>query len=143
MPRKPKYSTELETDQPIKIEIDGQKWWQRVVAFVNDPRTRIVSGIVLVTIAVLMSVAYVSYYFTGAADQSVIELPHAERVAQRLNVQNILGLPGALISEGLIDGAFGIMAIVIMMAVGLYGLLLLHATNFGRLRLLFISLFLS
>ena len=141
MPRKPKYTADVETDQSIKIEIDGQKWWQKVVAFVNDPRTRIVSGIVLVTIAVLMTVAYISYFFTGAADQSVIELPHAERVAQRLNVHNILGLPGALISEGLIDGAFGIMAIVIMIAIGLYGLLMLHATQLGRLRLLFISLF--
>ena len=141
MPRKPKIESFRPSEASAEIEIDKVKWIARVNAFLENPRTRIVSGILLLTLALLLTVAYVSYFFTGAADQSVLQLPHAERVAQRLTVHNILGLPGAWMGEGLVDNAFGVVSFMLMVMLTLYGLYMLHAMRFGRLRLLLCGCF--
>ena len=142
MPRKPKYTTMPEGgEESFQIEVEGKKWQEQLLTFLRDPRTRIVTGLVVFTISMLMLMAYSSYFVTGSADQSVMELPHAERVAQRLNVHNILGLPGAFFSEALVDGSFGVMALVIIIALGLYGLKMLHAVKLSWLRITLVSLF--
>ena len=62
-----------------------------------------VIGIILFTFALIAVLAYISFLFTGTYDQSVLSMDHAERVANRETVKNLLGLPGAHLARFMID----------------------------------------
>ena len=85
-----------------------------------------VLGILLLAFSIIAILAYVSYLFTGTYDQSVLSLGHADRVANREAVRNILGLPGAHLARFLIDGSFGFVSILMVGLLGVYGLRLMH-----------------
>ena len=85
-----------------------------------------VLGILLLAFSIIAILAYVSYLFTGTYDQSVLSLGHADRVANRETVRNILGLPGAHLARFLIDGSFGFVSILMVGLLGVYGLRLMH-----------------
>ncbi len=85
-----------------------------------------VIGIILLTFAVIAVLAYISFLFTGTYDQSVLSMDHAERVANRETVKNLLGLPGAHLARFMIDGTFGFVSILLALLVGVYGLRLMH-----------------
>ena len=85
-----------------------------------------VLGILLLALSIIAILAYVSYLFTGTYDQSVLSLGHADRVANRETVRNILGLPGAHLARFLIDGSFGFVSILMVGLLGVYGLRLMH-----------------
>ena len=59
----------------------------------------------------------------------------------RIDIQNALGLPGAVISRWLIDGAFGIVSLAALVALALYAMRMIVEYPLKRLRLLFITLF--
>ena len=85
-----------------------------------------VIGIILLTFALIAVLAYISFLFTGTYDQSVLSMDHAERVANRETVKNLLGLPGAHLARFMIDGTFGFVSILLALLVGVYGLRLMH-----------------
>ncbi len=109
-----------------EIKVEKEKWWKSLRRFFLDRRTQMVLGLILLGLAVVALLAYVSYLFTGTADQSVLAMDHAERVAKRLEVRNILGLPGAHLSQFMIDGSFGLVSILLVFMVAVYGLRLMH-----------------
>jgi len=109
------------------IKVEKESWWKVVQRFLLDRRTQMVCGLLLLGFALVAVLAYVSYLFTGAADQSVLAMESADRVAQRLEVRNLLGLPGAILAQFLIDGSFGFVSILLVLLVGAYGLRLMHA----------------
>ena len=121
------------------IRVEKESWWQTVQRFCLDRRTQMVVGLLLLGFAVVALLAYVSYLFTGAADQSVLSMSHAERVTNRLEVRNLLGLPGALLAQFLIDGSFGFVSVLLVLLIGTYGLRLMHALKDIRAILLFCS----
>ena len=83
-------------------------------------------GIVLFTFSIIALLAYISFLFTGTYDQSVLAMEHAERIANREAIRNILGLPGAHLAQFLIDGSFGFMSVLLVGMIGVYGLRLMH-----------------
>ena len=91
-------------------------------AFCLDPRTRVISGVVLLAIALFLLVAYISFFFTGTADQSLLDMSRADRREHRGEIRNILGLPGAALADFLIDGSFGLVSIVLILLLVVYGL---------------------
>ena len=111
-------------ERPIRVE--KENWWESVQRVLTDRRTRMIIGILLLAFAVIALLAYVSFLFTGAYDQSVLGLERAERVANRWEVKNILGLPGAVLAQFLIDGSFGFVSVLLVLLVGVYGLRLMH-----------------
>ena len=118
------------------IRVERTNWWEATCAFFLDRRTRMVIGVLLLTFAVIALLSYISFLFTGTYDQSVLSLDHAERVANRQSVRNLLGLPGAVLAQFLIDGSFGFVSILLVLMIAAYGLRLMHV--FKDIRAIFI-----
>ena len=129
MPRKPTKNPDsarrTEREEPILVE--GQRLTEKVQRLMNDNRTRIVLGVVLIAIALFLLLAYISFFVTGKADYSILEQTTEERRALRREIHNWVGLPGAYLSRFLIDGSFGLLSIVIINLILFYGLHLLEA----------------
>ncbi|MGM9826220.1 MAG: DNA translocase FtsK 4TM domain-containing protein [Paludibacteraceae bacterium] len=109
-------------DTTPTVKIEKTPWWQQIRTFFLDPRTRVISGVVLLAIALFLFVAYVSFFFTGTADQSLLDMSRADRREHRGEIRNILGLPGAALADFLIDGSFGLVSIVLILLLVVYGL---------------------
>ena len=101
---------------------------------------RLCSGIILSVITLMLVVAFISFFFTGGHDYSIVVQPEA-RQAMRNEIQNALGLPGAVIARWLVDGTFGIASLAALVALALYSIRLIMYFPLRRLRLLFIVLF--
>ena len=100
---------------------------------------RLCSGIILSVITLMLVVAFISFFFTGGHDYSIVVQPDA-RQAMRNEIQNALGLPGAVIARWLVDGTFGIASLAALVALALYSIRLIMYFPLRRLRLLFIVL---
>ena len=107
---------------------------------VMSSRFRLAMGIVLISVSLMLIIAYISFFFTGANDFSIIEQADTRR-GMRLEVQNALGLPGAVVSRWLVDGTFGIVSLAALVALALYAVRMVAEYPLKRLRLLFITLF--
>ena len=101
---------------------------------------RLCSGIILSVITLMLVVAFISFFFTGGHDYSIVVQPDA-RQAMRNEIQNALGLPGAVVARWLVDGTFGIASLAALVALALYSIRLIMYFPLRRLRLLFIVLF--
>ena len=101
---------------------------------------RLCSGIILSVITLMLVVAFISFFFTGGHDYSIVVQPDA-RQAMRNEIQNALGLPGAVIARWLVDGTFGIVSLAALVALAIYSARLIIYFPLRRLRLLFIVLF--
>ncbi len=136
MPRRATHTnTSAKEAESYTIEVEKPTLKQRFSAFFLDPRTSMVCGCLLLTVALLLLIAYCSFFFTGRADQSLLGMSHDERVEHRLEIQNWLGLPGAAVSNFLIDGAFGVAALLWVVLLVVYGVRLLRV-RIARLPLL-------
>ena len=142
---KPTRTTAGDTDtKPIRVErerkFDLQQIFKGLSDILHSTRFRLITGIVLLAVALMLLIAYISFFFTGANDYSIIEHA-ADRRAMRAGITNALGLPGAVISRGLIDGAFGIVVILPILALGVYAVRLLYEFPLKGWKVLFITLF--
>lgn len=83
-------------------------------AFLQDPRFKLATGFVLIVSSLFLFVSFVSYLFTGKADQSVIEALASDTILESgMETDNWVGLWGALISHAFIFRWFGIAAFFI------------------------------
>lgn len=130
-------NTKKNSNQPSALSLR----WERFCAFWHSDRTRIICGILLATVTLLLMICCVSFFFTGKADYSLIRMSSEERVLERTNIHNALGLPGAWIASALIDGAFGWMIFVILWMMAVESARILHAFRFPQLRWISCSLF--
>lgn len=119
------------------IRVERTNWLETIRDFFLDRRTRMIFGVLLTLFAVIALLSYISFLFTGIYDQSVLSLDHAERVANRLTVRNMLGLPGAELAQFMIDGSFGFVSILLVFMLAIYGLRLMHVFRDIRAILLF------
>lgn len=79
------------------------------LAFLKDPRLHLAVGFFLIITALFLFTAFVSYLFTGKADQSVIEaVGDASLVESGKEAENWLGYAGAFVSHYLLFRWFGI-----------------------------------
>ena len=125
----------------IVVEKPGAKEMFRSVRdVVMSDRFRIAMGVVMASVVLMLVVAYCSFFFSGAEDYSIVKHT-GDRSEMRNEVQNALGLPGAIIADWLVDGTFGLMSIIALIALGLYSVRLIVEFPLRRLRLLFVSLF--
>ena len=107
---------------------------------VMSNRFRLAMGILLIAITLMLVIAYISFFFTGANDFSIIEQADARREL-RNEIQNALGLPGAVVSRWLVDGTFGVVSLAALVALALYAVRMVVQFPLKRLRLLFITVF--
>ena len=128
MPRTSNKNTTIAADRPAEraIRVEKTNWWEAVQQFIRDRRTRMILGVLLLTFAVIALLAYISFLFTGTYDQSVLAMDHADRLANRETVRNLLGLPGAHLAQFMIDGSFGFVSILLVFMITIYALRLMH-----------------
>ena len=129
MPRTTNKSSNLAADRPAEraIKVEKTNWWVAVRAFCTDRRTRMIIGVLLFTFAVIALLAYISFLFTGTYDQSVLSMDKAGRLENREAIRNLLGLPGAVLAQFLIDGSFGFVSVLLVLLLGIYSLRMMHA----------------
>ena len=127
----------LEQREERAIKVEKEQIWKAAWRVLTDRRTRMILGVLLLGFAIVALIAYVSYLFTGTADQSVLAMDHAGRVTNRELVRNLLGLPGARLAHFLIDGTFGFVSVLLLMMVGIYALRLMHVLKDIRALLMF------
>ena len=101
---------------------------------------RLSVGIILSVITLMLIISYISFFFSGGNDYSIVVQADA-RQDMRNEIQNALGLPGAVISRWLIDGTFGIVSLAALVALALYAARMIVFFPLRKLRLLFIVLF--
>ncbi|MBR6508260.1 MAG: DNA translocase FtsK 4TM domain-containing protein [Paludibacteraceae bacterium] len=123
------------------MEIDKTPFSQQLKVFFADRRTQVICAAILLAFSLFTLIAWISYFFTGDVDFSLLGMSRAERISARAQITNIMGLPGARLAHFMIDGSFGVPSIFILVLTTLYGFNLLHITHIKNWRLLFISAF--
>ena len=108
------------------IKVEKPSAWEAIKRFFAARETRMVFGILLLTFSVIALLAYVSYLFTGTYDQSILSMDRPDRLANREAIKNMLGLPGAMLAQFLLDGSFGFISLVLIIMLGIYALRMMH-----------------
>jgi S-DNA-T family DNA segregation ATPase FtsK/SpoIIIE len=79
-----------------------------------SPKNKLVLGVLLMLVSLLLEVAFLSYIFTGSADQSEVNALGYEPIRDLgANTRNILGAFGAFVSQVFVYRWFGIAALAI------------------------------
>ncbi len=108
---------------------------QGIKSFFSNERTRFVSGLILMILTLYICLALISFFFTGAADQSKIEnVPVADLVANRGSVANWTGVRGAYLADLLMNRWFGISSFMILFFLGSWGAKLMNLKRIALLR---------
>ena len=100
-----------------------------------DEKFTFVIGILLVGVSIYLTLAFVSYFSTGAADQSLIEDPReGEVLNQHQEFANTCGSIGAYASWYFIKRCFGLPAFLIPLFILLLGIHLIRAYRVNLLK---------
>ncbi len=94
-------------------------------AFLKSDSTRFVVGLFILILTIYASLSIISFFFTGAADQSKIEgisLFHPERIS---GIQNWTGTRGACLSNTLMNEWFGVSTLLMLFFFATLGLRLM------------------
>jgi DNA segregation ATPase FtsK/SpoIIIE, S-DNA-T family len=118
-------------------------------AAIASPKNKLVVGILLMLVSLLLEAAFLSYIFTGSADQSEVNALGYEPIRDfGSNTRNILGAFGAFVSQVFVYRWFGIAALAIPMVPFLagwrlvFGFDLLHLNRTTR-EVIFFTLWIS
>lgn len=115
-------------------------WRDRWESLTGDGRARVITGLILLTLSFLVSLAFISYFWTGAADASIMEMDGTVKSQHRMEIHNWLGLPGAYLARYMVDGTFGVFSVLFLVMGFLYGLSMVHAITIRPWKVLFCSL---
>ena len=103
----------------------------RISNFTKSETTQFVIGLICVIFAVYLLLAFTSFFFTGAADQSILNHEQPGELMQTANqVKNYAGARGAQLSEHLINGCFGVASYLIVLFLAVLGMKLMRAYQF-------------
>ncbi|NMA75069.1 MAG: DNA translocase FtsK [Bacteroidales bacterium] len=117
----------------MSIEDLGLKWHQRLVAFLKHETLHFLIGLGMVILAGFFLISYVSFFFTGAADQSLVEGGDVVDLSATDNgIQNYAGSWGARLSNFLMNDCFGLSSIFIFIFLAIGGL---HFMKVKRVKL--------
>ena len=119
-----KKKTDKETE-PKKISKN------RFTTFFKSETTHFVIGLIRVIFSVYLLLAFTSFFFTGAADQSILDNQQPGELMQTTNhVKNYAGARGAQLAEFLINECFGIAAYFIILFLAVAGMKMMKAYQF-------------
>lgn len=103
----------------------------RITHFIKSETTHFVIGLISVIFAVYLLLAFTSFFFTGAADQSILDNQQAGELMQTGNqIKNYAGARGAQVAECLINECFGLAAYFIVLFLAVLGMRLMRAYKF-------------
>ncbi len=100
----------------------------------SSPKNTLVAGMVLLVLSVLLEVAFLSYLFTGAADQSEVgALGTAPLRDVGAATRNVLGVFGAFVSQVFVYRWFGLAALLVPVVPFLAGWRMVFGTDLVNL----------
>ena len=113
----------------------GSGWMSSLKAFFTNERTRFITGLILSFLTIYIGLSLISFFFTGAADQSKIEnIPVSDLVANRGTVENWTGVRGAYLSDLLMNRWFGVSSFMILFFLGSLGGKLMNLAQVSLMR---------
>ncbi len=109
-----------DTEQSISI-------FGKIAAVFKNETIHFIIGLVLVIFSVYLLLAFSSFFFTGASDQSIIDAGNPQELASTHNgVKNYAGSRGAQLASYLINDCFGVSSFFILIFLGVAGLKLMR-----------------
>jgi len=108
----------------IKKPIEStQKKKAGKVPFFKNEKIRFILGSIIFIVAIYFLIAFISFLFYGAADQSKLDLELKELVLDReITVQNKAGKTGAFLAELIINKGFGVASFLLVYMLAVTGL---------------------
>src|SRR5688572_26343885 len=92
------------------------------ISFLKDRRVQLLFGFFFLLSSLYLTIAFVSYLFTGPADQSVVEALNQTPVKDSgLETENWLGLAGAYVANYLINDWLGLGAFFLIPMIFFWG----------------------
>ncbi len=89
--------------------------WQRVCDFFRNDRTRLAIGVILILAGIFLLISFISFFFSGAADQSRVQNYSVINNAHQANqISNVGAALGAFSADALIAGGVGLAAFIIV-----------------------------
>ncbi len=131
-------------DSKTRGENNKQKLtkWQKIKAFFANERTKLAIGVILILVGIFLLISFISFFFSGAADQSRVQnysvITNAHQPAEISNVGAALG---ALSADALIAGGVGLAAFIIVIWCIVIGLRLIRRKPTNFFSYTFISIF--
>ena len=108
---------------------------EKIVTAMKGESIHFALGLLMVIFGVYLLLAFTSFFFTGGADQSLLEHPEPGELARTNNqIQNVAGPRGAQLAQFLINGCFGISAYAIVVFLIVAGMSLMKAYQFNLLK---------
>ncbi len=114
-----------------------------IISFLKNERVRFIFGILVAFLGIFTLLAIISFFFTGAADQSKVLNKSFWELTQdkQLEVDNWTSTGGAFLAETLVNKWFGIFSILIPFFVIYFGLRLMKVSDFSFIKVLLITAF--
>ncbi|MDR2811348.1 MAG: DNA translocase FtsK [Tannerellaceae bacterium] len=110
-----------------KKNTNEEGFYSALKTFLTSERTHYITGLILCILTVYVGVALLSFFFTGAADQSKIENVSLNKlVFYKESVENWAGVRGAYLSNLLMNRWFGVSSFMILFFIGSLGAKLMH-----------------
>lgn len=91
--------------KPVKAPKSSK--FKAIVSFLKSNQFKYTLGAFLMLFSGFMAVAFISYIFSGAVDQSKLDMSMGEFIDPSVKVQNFAGKGGAYLSEQFINLGFG------------------------------------
>ena len=103
----------------------------KITTIIKSETTHFVIGLISIIFAVYLLLAFTSFFFTGDADQSILDHQQPGELMQTTNqVKNYAGARGAQLAEYLINNCFGLASYLIVLFLAVSGMRLMRAYKF-------------
>lgn len=119
-------------EKPIKQEHTDKP--SKIKQFFTSEVTHFVVGLIILIFTVYATLSLVSFFFTGAADQSKVEGLSVFHTGRISGIQNWTGTRGACLSSVLMNEGFGISTFLILLFLAVLGLRLMKVKYFHLLK---------
>lgn len=114
-----------------KDQVNEEKIPGKAARVFKNETFHFIIGLLFVIFSVYLLLAFSSFFFTGAADQSIIENPDPGQLATVNNhVKNYAGARGAQVASYLINDCFGIASYFILVFLAVAGMKLMKVGHF-------------
>lgn len=102
------------------------KTGSKILRFLRSERGRFLIGVCIVFIALYMLIGMISFFVTGAADQSKVDNKNfIDLIIHKQEIANWTGVGGAFIAQKLINSYFGVFTLIIPIYIAILGLRLM------------------
>ncbi len=141
-PTRPTRQSDIEVIEDEKKDRTKLPHKEEITNFLHNDRVQLVAGILLAALTIYILIAYISFFFTGKADSSLMSQPHETLRELRSGIRNWGGMEGAYLANFFVDSTFGIASAAIVAFMALWSVRLLHLKQSLRAwKLLFCSAF--